>query len=94
MYLLILMSSSKIIDGIITDYSVSRGLVREGNPLVADIITDGSFLWFKIAGALLCVLALWGLSRRFPRLTRVTTASITIFYGAVIAWNLGVLLGA
>lgn len=93
-YLLILMSSFKITDGIMTDHFVRQGSVREGNPLVAEIVMDGSFLWLNIAGALLCVLGLWGLSHRFPRLTGITTASITIFYGAAIVWNLSVLLGA
>ena len=91
---MILMSSFKITDGVMTDHFVRQGLAREGNPLVAEIVMDGSFLWFKIAGALLCVLGLWGLSHRFPRLTGITTASITIFYGAAIVWNLSVLLGA
>ena len=88
--LLILLGGFEISDGIFTHLLVRNGLVQEGNPLMESIVREGNFLLLKVAGVLLCVLILWCLYQRFPRLILITTSSIVIFYGAVIAWNLGV----
>lgn len=93
-FLLTAMGFLKISDGVMTDYLVRHGSVREGNPLMSGIVTDGNFLLLKIAGALLCVLALWALSRRLPRLSKATTLGVIVFYAAVITWNLGVAAAA
>ncbi len=93
-YLLILLSGFEISDGIITHFLVRNGLAQEGNPLMESIVMEGNFLLLKIIGVLLCVPILWGVYRRFPRATLVTASSIVMFYGAVIAWNLGVFFRA
>ena len=92
-YLLTLMSSLNITDGLMTDHFVRQGSVQEGNRLVANIVMGGNFLWLKIPGALLCAVVLWALSRRFPRLAGIITASVSVFYGVVIIWNLSLLSG-
>ncbi len=93
-YLLALMSGLKITDGVLTDHFVRQGVVQEGNKLVAKIVVDGRFLLITIAGAFLCGLVLWLLARRFPRLAGITAASVSVFYGAVLTWNLSLILGA
>ncbi len=93
-YLLTLMTSLKITDSMLTDRFVRQGTVQEGNPLVASIVSNGSFISLTVTGALLCVLALWLLYRRFPRLAGITASCVTVFYGGVIAWNLSLLLAA
>ena len=87
-YLLILLSGFEISDGIITHFLVRNGLVQEGNPLVESIVMEGNFLLLKVIGVLLCVLILWGVYRRFPRVTLIATSSVVMFYGVVMAWNL------
>lgn len=93
-YLLALVAGFEIWDGIITHFLVREGLVREGNPLMEGIIMEGNFLMLKIVGALFSVVILWWFYQRRPRLALPATTSIAVFYGAVVAWNLGVLLSA
>jgi hypothetical protein len=85
--LLALMVQFEVWDGLITSFFVSRGLAREGNPLMANLVEDGSFLWVKIAGALLCIPALWLLYKRFPKLGISAAAVVVMFYVAVVGWN-------
>ena len=93
-YLLLLLSGLEISDGIMTNSLVGNGLLQEANPLMTSIVGDGDFLLLKVVGALLSALALWQIYRRFPRLALTTTSSVLLFYSAVLAWNLGVFLGA
>lgn len=93
-YLLPMLSGLEILDGITTTFFVRHGLVQEGNPLMEPIVREGNFLLLKVIGALLCVLILWGMYKRFPRVTLMTTSSVVMFYGAVMAWNLSVFFRA
>jgi len=86
-YLLALLCSLEILDGIFTRWAVTKGLVREWNPLVAHIAGDWHFLLLKSAGALLCVLALWSIHRYFPRVAFAGAGCVVAFYGTVLAWN-------
>ena len=93
-YLLALLCGFEISDGIITHLLVRGGLFREGNPLMAPIVGEGNFLALKVVGVIICVLVLLKMYRRFPRVTVATTSSVVMFYGAVIAWNLGLFFTA
>lgn len=93
-YLLFLLGGFEIFDGVITHYLVGNGLAREANPLMESIVMEGSFLPLKVIGVLLCVFILWHLYKRFRRVTLITTSTMVVFYGAVIAWNLGVFLNS
>ena len=86
--LLALLSGFEISDGIVTHYLVRNGLVQEGNPLMESIVREGNFLLLKVIGVLLCVLILWVIYKRFPKVTLITTSSVVMFYWAVMAWNL------
>jgi|WetSurMetagenome_2_1015567.scaffolds.fasta_scaffold985816_1 hypothetical protein len=79
-------------DGIFTYFKVGKDLVKEANPLLQSIAGTDSFLIMKICGALLCGILLWLVYKRFPRISLITTSSIALFYTAVLAWNLCVLL--
>lgn len=93
-YLFILLIGFEVWDGIITQFLVRNGLVKEGNPLLEPIIMEGNFLLLKIIGVLFSVLILWGLYQRFPRLVLPATSSIVMFYGIVTAWNLNIFFSA
>ncbi len=92
MKLLLGMVGLETADGIITHLLVRSGLVSEGNPLVAPLVGDGSFIILKVTGALACAVALWWVYRRLPRLGLAAAAAVTIFYVAVLGWNASVLL--
>ncbi len=92
--LLILLGGFEISDGIITHFLVRNGLVQEGNPLMESIVREGNFLLLKVIGVFLCVFILWGMYRRFPKATVITTSSVVMFYGAVMAWNLSIFFRA
>jgi len=87
--LLGLLSSFEISDGVITHFLVSSGLAREGNPLMAPLVGNVSFLVLKVVGVLLCVFLLWRLYKRFRRATMIVTITVVVFYGLLLAWNLG-----
>lgn len=91
-YLLGLLSSFEISDGVITHFLVSSGLAREGNPLMEPLVGSASFLVVKVVGVLLCVFLLWRLYKRYRRVTMIVTSTIVVFYGLVLAWNLGLFL--
>ena len=95
-YLIILLLSLcglEISDGLITHGAVKNGLVQEANPFMEHIVRDGNFLLFKVIGALLCVIILWGIYKRFPNMALLATSSMVVFYGGVVSWNLYVLSG-
>ncbi|MEE8414299.1 MAG: DUF5658 family protein [Dehalococcoidales bacterium] len=92
-YLLVLFSGLEISDGILTDFFVRSGLVREGNPFIEPLLRDGNFLLFKITGVAVCSLILWALYKHFSRAALITVSSISAFYAMVIIWNLNVILG-
>ena len=91
-YLLVSLGGIEVWDGIITQFFVGNNLVQEANPLMAPVVKQGDFLLLKILGAFLCVLILWFLYQRFPKVTLAVTSIIFSFYIAIIVWNLQVIL--
>lgn len=90
-YLLALMGGLEMSDGILTDFLVRNEIVREANRLMEPVIMKGDFLLLKAAGAVLCAIALWLISRKFPKTAMAAASGVSILYGGIIAWNLGVL---
>ena len=78
-------------DAFLTQYLVGIGRVQEGNPLMARLLEDNQFLWFKVIGTVLCIALLWKLSSRFPRLAGSAALFMTVFYCGVLVWNSSVL---
>lgn len=90
--LLAIMVQFEVWDGLITSYFVGRGLAKEGNPLMASLVEDGSFIWVKVVGALLCIPALWFIYKRFPKVGISAAAIVVLFYVAIVFWNFKVVL--
>jgi hypothetical protein len=86
-YLVILLCSFEILDGIITHWAVTRGLVQEANPLMAHIAGSWDFLLLKIIGALLCALVLFSVHRYFPKMALIGAQGAVTFYWIVLARN-------
>ncbi len=78
-------------DAFLTQYLVGVGRVQEGNPLMARLLESNLFLWFKVAGIGICLLLLWQVYKRFPRLAGAATLFITLFYSGVLIWNSNIL---
>lgn len=87
-YLLAALASLVIGDGLITEFLVQRGLGREGNPLLQDLVGEWGFLAAKFAGALVCVFILADIHKRWPKLAMISTSCFVVCYGAIVIWNL------
>jgi hypothetical protein len=89
-YLLGSLAGLVISDGLLTHFLTRHGLAREGNPFLVHIVGQDIFLVLKIIGASLCVLILWDIYRRFPKLAIICTSCFVGVYGAIVTWNLGI----
>jgi hypothetical protein len=98
-YLLGLLAVFIISDGLLTHALVGNGL-REGNPLLVPLVTQGNLMVLKLVGTVICIIILWDLYRRFPKVALITTSCFVVAYGAIVFWNfhlfltLGILLPA
>ena len=86
-YLLGLLITFEILDGVLTHFLVEDGLAREGNPFLMPLVGETNFLILKVVGVLLCALILWDVYKRYPRVALVTTACFTTFYFVIVLWN-------
>ncbi len=86
-YLLGLLAGFVVADGLLTYFLVGNGFAREGNPLLEPIVGETNFLVLKVVGAILSVLILWDIYRRFPKLALISTSCFVVAYGAIVAWN-------
>ncbi len=81
-----------ILDGVLTELLISRGLVREINPFLQPLVGDIGFMVLKVVGAFLCALILWDVYGRFPRLAAIATWMAVVGYGVIVAWNTSLFL--
>ena len=86
-YLLAVLVSFVILDGVVTEWLVSGGQAREANPILEPLVGDVGFMLLKVAGALLCTLILWDIYRRFPRIAIGATWCFVVAYGLIVTWN-------
>ena len=91
-YLLGLLAGFEISDGLLTYFLIRGGLAREGNPFLLPIVREGNFMVLKVVGAILCVLILWDIYKRFPKLALISTSCFVMFYAVIVLWNLGLFL--
>ncbi len=93
-YLLSLLVVLVTSDGLLTNFLLRDGLVREGNPFLQTIVGDTGFLILKVVGALLCALILWDIHKRYPKLAIISTSCFVVFYAAIVLWNSSILVRA
>ena len=82
----------EILDALLTYWAVNAGLVWEGNHLVAQMAGNWSFILLKFAGAILSGIILQKLHDHFPGISMVAAVSIAVFYSAVLAWNVSLIV--
>ncbi len=90
-YLLGLLVTFGISDGLLTYFLVKNGVAREGNPFLVPLVGETGFLILKAFGMLLCAAILWDIHRRSARLSLIVTWCAVIFYGSIVLWNLSLL---
>ena len=86
-YLLGLLITFEILDGLLTHFLVRGGLAREGNPFLLPLVGEINFLILKVVGVLLCALLLWDVYKRWPRVALTTTACFVTLYAGIVLWN-------
>ena len=91
-YLLGLLVAFVIGDGLITNFLVTDGIAREGNPFLQPLVGEAGFIVLKVAGALLCAVILWDIYRRYPRVALISTSFFVVCYGVIVLWNLSLAL--
>ena len=79
-------------DGVISNYLITQGFAREGNPFIEQYVGTEIFLIIKTFLALFCVLVLWRLYKKSPKLTSLCTVVIFSAYAILVYWNLGLAL--
>ncbi|MFC1970946.1 DUF5658 family protein [Chloroflexota bacterium] len=85
--LLSLLILLNIADARLSQSLIEAGIGREGNPFLEGIVGQSNFVILKVAGVVLCILFLWDIHRRHPRLATITTSFFIIFYSAIVIWN-------
>ena len=91
-YLLGTLLSLVVADGLISQFLIKSGIGQEGNPFLRTIVTESNFLVVKMCGAIVCVLILWNMARRLPRLVLVASVCLVGLYTIILFWNIGVFL--
>jgi len=89
-YLLGLLVALVISDGLLTQFLITNGVAREGNPFLEPIVGEAGFMVLKVVGALLCALILWDIHSRFPKVALIATSCFVFGYGVIVLWNLSV----
>jgi len=87
-YLLCLLFSLVVADGIISNFIVQNGLGREGNPFIQSIVGQTSFIFLKLSAAFISALILWKVFRQHTRLGLVSIIFFVMLYTAILWWNL------
>ncbi len=86
-FALMLMAQFQLWDTIITQVMVKSGLASEANPLMAPLLSIGSFTPVKLLGLAALVAALWVIFRHLPRAAITAASATAVFYLGVITWN-------
>ena len=90
--LLIILVSLVVLDGLLTEYLVPGGTVREANPFLEPLVGQTGFMVLKVVGALLCAFILWDVHRRYPRVAMISTWVAVAGYSAIVLWNTSLIL--
>ena len=86
-YLLGVLTTLVILDGLITHLLIENGLAREANPFLATLVGGGNFLVIKVVGALLCAFILWDIYKRWPKLALISSFCFAVAYTGIVLWN-------
>ncbi len=87
-YILLVLFSLVIADGLISQHLISSGLGYEANPFLANRMLTTDFLAIKAGGAFLSAILLWFVSKRRPQLALSVSVFFMVFYTLILFWNI------
>lgn len=82
-----------VADAVISYFLVELGKGSEANPFLLHIIGEPGFIIIKVIGVFLCVLILWDIHRRYPKLAFVSSSCFVALYTGIVLWNSSLFLG-
>ena len=88
-YLLMILGSLVVADGLISQFLVKYRLGYEANPFLQTFVSETDFLLIKIAGVMLCTLILWDVFKNHPKAAFATTVASIALYTGILYWNIG-----
>jgi len=91
-YLLGTLLSLVVADGLITQFLIKSGIGYEGNPFLKVLVAESNFLVVKMCGAIICVLILWNVAKRLPKVVFILSSCLVVLYTALLFWNIAVFL--
>jgi hypothetical protein len=91
-FLLIPATAFQMWDAVMTFIYVNAGLAREGNPFMAPLLHNGSFLFVRFSSIALAIYLIYILSRFSIKAAKIATLCVLILYLGVVIWNYYVLL--
>lgn len=86
-WLLAVLVAFVILDGVVTEMLIARGLARESNPFLQPIVGQSGFLLLKTVGALVAAFILWDIQRHWHKLGVIATWVAVSAYGLIVLWN-------
>ncbi len=87
-YILLVLFSLVIADGLISQYLIGNGLGYEGNPILANWMLTTDFLAIKVGGAFLSAILLWFVNKKRPQLALFVSVFFMVFYTLILFWNI------
>jgi len=87
-FVLLLLLSLILADGVITEYIVYSGLGSELNPIMQQFLNEGHLIAIKIIGGFLCTFLLWDINRNNRAKAMVVSLLFIAFYTGVVYWNI------
>ena len=89
-YLLSTLLGLIVADGVISQFLIKEGIGQEANPFLKTIATTSDFLIIKLCGAVLCVIILWNMAKRSPKLILIFSVCVVVIYTVILFWNIAV----
>lgn len=87
-WVLLLLVSLVLADGVITEFVVNSGLAWESNPMMRGLLPTGNFMLVKIAGSALVALLLADMYRHHQKLALVASWIFVLVYTCIVYWNI------
>ncbi len=81
-------------DGIISEFLITNGTAREGNPFLHMWVSDNMFLPIKLLGVFLASVSLWYVYRNNAKLSLICAVFFVVLYTVIVFWNLYITLCA
>jgi len=83
-----------VVDGILTNLLLERGVALEWNPFLKQVAGKGMLVALKVVGGLVCAVVIWDIHRHSPRLGTIVVCIGTGAYLAIVLWNVVLLTNA